>query len=148
MMRAGAKHKPPVITPRVWPGRERQVCGDVLHRVDNGPGLWPTAGIPGYPASAVAGIQQSPQMGPPRTQSDSSSRKQPRISAGHSHRDRAAWCLWARAWSQIPNPKVADLWAGTNPFISLGVSFLICKTELWIMPILRADTSPYRTCVS
>lgn len=39
MLRAGAKHKPPVITPRVWPGRERQVCGDVLHRVDNGPGL-------------------------------------------------------------------------------------------------------------
>lgn len=67
MLRAGAEHMPPVITPRAWPEREGQVSGDVLRRVDKGPGQSPTAGTPVHPADAVAGTRQSPGMGPLRT---------------------------------------------------------------------------------
>lgn len=67
MLRAGAEHKPPVITLRVWTEREGQVSEDVLRRVDKGPGQSPTAETPGHPADAVAGTPQSPRMGPLRT---------------------------------------------------------------------------------
>lgn len=67
ILRAGAEHRPPAVTPRVWPEREGQVSGDVLHRVDKGPGQSPTAGTPVHPADAVAGTQQSPRTGPLQT---------------------------------------------------------------------------------
>lgn len=61
---------------------------------------------------------------------DSSSRKHPRVSAGHTCGDRVTWYLWARVWSQNPNPRVSELWPGISPFTSLALSFLICDRVL------------------